>query len=130
MKVVSTVARVLLGLLFTVFGLNGFLHFIPAPQHFPPGFLVDFFTAIVGSGYYVVIFGVQLLCGIALLTNQYVPLAVVVLGAVLVNIFTFHITMQPSGLIPMPITALIFWFLTAWPIRAQFASILVRKVHV
>jgi putative oxidoreductase len=128
MKIVSIVARLLLGLMFTVFGLNGFLHFIPSPA-FPPGFLLDFFTAMVGSGFYVMVFGVQLICGLLLLTNQYVPLAIVALAAVLVNILTFHATMNPQGF-PTAIIALILWFLTAWPIRAQFAPIFARKAGV
>ncbi len=128
MKIVSTVARILLGLMFTVFGLNGFMHFIPSPA-FPPGYLLDFFTAIVGSGFYVMVFGVQLICGLLLLANQYVPLAIVALAAVLVNILTFHATMNPQGF-PMALIALILWFLTAWPIRAQFAPIFARKANV
>lgn len=129
MKIVSTVARYLLGLMFTVFGLNGFFHFIPAPMP-PPGMLHDFVTILFASGFYVLIFGVQLIGGILLLANQYVPLAIVALAAVLANIFTFHITLQPAGLVPMPIIALILWFLTAWPIRAQFAPIFARQVNV
>src|ERR1700685_2727319 len=125
MKIVSIVARLLLGLMFTVFGLNGFLHFIPTPA-FPPGYLLDYFTAMVGSGFYVMVFGVQLICGLLLLTNQYVPLAIVALAAVLVNILTFHATMNPQGF-PTALIALILWFLTAWPIRAQFAPIFARK---
>ena len=128
MKIASTVARILLGLMFTVFGLNGFLHFIPSPA-FPPGFLMDFFTAIVGSGFYIMIFGVQPICGLLLLSNQYVPLAIVVLGAVLANILTFHATMNPQGF-PTAIIAVTLWFLTAWPIRAQFAPLLARKANV
>jgi putative oxidoreductase len=128
MKIVSMIARILLGVMFTVFGLNGFLHFIPSPA-FPPGLLLDFFTAIVGSGFYVMIFGVQLICGLLLLTNQYVPLAIVALGGVLLNILTFHATMNPQGF-PPAIVATILWFLTAWPIRAQFAPIFARKASV
>jgi putative oxidoreductase len=128
MKIVSTIARYLLGLTFTVFGLNGFLHFIPSPA-FPPGYLLDFFTAIVGSGFYIMVFGVQLICGILLLINQYVPLAIVALAAVLVNILTFHATMNPQGF-PNAIIATILWFLVAWPIRAQFACIFARKASV
>jgi hypothetical protein len=128
MKIVSMVARILLGLMFTVFGLNGFFHFIPSPA-FQPGLLLDFFTAIVGSGFYVLIFGVQLICGLLLLSNQYVPLAIVVLGAVLANILTFHATMQPAGF-PPALFATLLWFLTAWPIRAQFAPLFVRKANV
>ncbi|MGA7570041.1 MAG: hypothetical protein WBG27_14265 [Candidatus Aquilonibacter sp.] len=128
MKIVSTIARLLLGLMFTVFGLNGFLHFIPSPA-FPPGYLMDFFTAISGSGFYIMIFGVQLICGLLLLSNQYVPLAIVALAGVLVNILTFHATMNPQGF-PTALIALVLWFLTAWPIRAQFAPIFARKANV
>jgi putative oxidoreductase len=128
MKIVSMIARILLGVMFTVFGLNGFLHFIPSPT-FPPGYLMDFFTAIVGSGFYVMVFGVQVICGILLLIDLYVPLAIVVLAAVLVNILTFHATMNPQGF-PMALVAAILWFLTAWPIRAQFAPIFARKAAV
>lgn len=128
MNIVSTIARLLLGLMFTVFGLNGFLHFIPSPA-FPPGYLMDFFTAISGSGFYIMIFGVQLICGLLLLSNQYVPLAIVALAGVLVNILTFHATMNPQGF-PTALIALVLWFLTAWPIRAQFAPIFARKANV
>jgi putative oxidoreductase len=127
MKIVSTVARYLLGLLFTVMGLNGFMHFMPAPP-FPPGLLLDFFTAISGSGFYIMVFGVQLICGILLLVNQYVPLAIVALAAVLVNILTLHATMNPQGF-PMAIVATILWFLVAWPMRTQFSCIFARQVN-
>lgn len=125
MKIVSIIARILLGLTFTVFGLNGFLLFLPSP-HFPPGYLMDFFTAMRGSGFYVLVFGVQVIVGILFLTNLYVPLAIVVSGAVLANILTFHATMNPQGF-PPALIAVICWFLTAWPIRAQFAPIFARK---
>jgi putative oxidoreductase len=128
MKIASTIARYLLGLLFTVMGLNGFLHFIPSPA-FPPGYLMDFFTAIVGSGFYVMIFGVQVICGVLLLLDLYVPLAIVALAGVLLNILTLHATMNPQGF-PMAILATILWFLTAWPIRATFAPIFARKAPV
>ncbi len=129
MKIVSMVARILLGLMFTIFGLNGFFHFIPQPPMSPDSLVVQFTTILFTSHFYVLIFGAQLICGLLLLTDQYVPLAVVVLGAVFANIFTFHFTMQPAGL-PMPIFALILWFLTAWPIRAQFAPLFARKASV
>ena len=127
MKIASTIARILLGLTFTIFGLNGFLHFIPAPPL--SGDVLQFFTVLVVSHYYVMIFGVQLICGILLLTDQYVPLAIVVLGAVIANILTFHASMQPAGF-PMATLALVLWFLTAWPIRAQFAPLFARKANV
>lgn len=127
MKIISTIARILLGLAFTLFGLNGFLHFIPSPPI--SGNMLQFMTVLFVSHYYVLIFGVQLICGILLLIDQYVPLAIVVLGAVIANILTFHATMQPAGF-PMATLALILWFLTAWPIRAQFTPIFARKADL
>jgi hypothetical protein len=110
--------------MFTVLGLNGFLHFIPAPHM--EGLVGEFLTTLVQSHFYVLIFGTQLLAGVLLLTNQYVPFAIVLLGAVLANILTFHITMQPAGL-PMALFATLLWVLTAWPLRATFAPIFARK---
>jgi len=126
MNIVSTVARILLGLTFTLFGLNGFLHFIPTPP--VTGFVEQFMTVLFQSNFYVLIFGVQLICGILLLLDQYVPLVIVVLGAVFANILTFHATMNPQGF-PTALVGLILWILTAWPIRAQFAPLFARKAQ-
>ena len=73
MKTTSLIARLLLGLIFVVFGLNGFLHFIPMPP--PTGVAGQFFGAIFASRYWVVIFGVQIIGGLLLLINRFVPLA-------------------------------------------------------
>lgn len=124
MKLVSTLSRLLLGLIFTVFGLNGFLHFLPTPP--VDGLVLQFLTVLFASHFYVLIFGVQLICGVLLLTNQYVPLALVTLAAVLANILTFHITMQPQGL-PPALVALVLWILTALPLRDHFAPLLARR---
>jgi putative oxidoreductase len=89
MKYVFVMARLLLGLIFTVFGLNGFLHFIANPPL--AGLAGQFMGALAGSHYYVVVFGTQLIGGVLLLSNRYVPLALTLLGPVLVNILSFHI---------------------------------------
>ena len=125
MKIVVLIARLLLGLMFTVFGANGFLHFIPAVM--PPGQAATFFTVLFETHYAVLVFAVQLIAGLMLLSNQYVPLALVALAAVIANIFTFHITMQPAGLIPMPIVALVCWVVVAWDYRSAFAPMLARN---
>ncbi len=124
MAIVFLVARILLGLMFTVLGLNGFLHFLPTP-HLDP-LVAEFFTVLSQSHYYVFIFAVQLIAGLLLLTGQFVPLALVLLGAVLANIWTFHITMQPAGF-PMPLLATVLWVIVAWPLRATFAPIFARR---
>src|ERR1700686_5471737 len=84
------------GVIFLVFGLNGFLNFIPLPP--PGGMAGQFMGALYASHYLWVIFAFQLVAGALLLVNRYVPLAVAVLAPVLVNILTFHALMAPSGL--------------------------------
>ncbi len=110
MKAAALIARWLLGLVFLVFGLNGFLHFIPAQM--PTGLAGQFFGAIFASHFYIVIFAVQTIGGLLLLVNRYVPLALVILGPVIVNIFFFHVFMAPSGL-PLAIVVVILWTIVA-----------------
>ncbi|HYK52024.1 MAG TPA: hypothetical protein VEV38_00625, partial [Candidatus Eremiobacteraceae bacterium] len=128
MRTVSTIARVLLGIQFGVLGLNGFVPFIPAPPHIPQQ-AIAFATAMAVTHFSYFVFGVQVIAGLLVLFNRYVPLALVALGAVLANIFAFHITMWPQAIFPMPILALVLWFLTAWPIRSQFAPLFAQKVE-
>src|ERR1700744_2094755 len=106
MKIAVTIARILLGLLFTVFGLNGFLHFIPMPP--PTGLAGQYMGALFVSHYLVVVFLVQLVGGLLLLVNRYVPFALLLLGPVLVNILLFPSTMAPAGL-PMALVATLLW---------------------
>lgn len=126
MKVVVTIARVLLGLVFVILGLNGFLHFIPGAP--PPGPAARFTVAMYATNYYVLPVGVQVLAGALLLLNRYVPLALVLLGAVLANIIVFHLTMLPEGL-PLALVVTALWFVVAWPLRRHFAPIFVRHVR-
>jgi putative oxidoreductase len=120
MKIIATIARYLLGLIFTIFGMNGFLHFLPMGS--PPPLAGQFFGALVQSHYMAVIFGLQLVCGLLLLVNRYVPLALTVLGAILFNILCFHIFMAPSGL-PLAAFTTLLWAVVAWRARAVFAPL-------
>jgi putative oxidoreductase len=121
MKIASLVSRYLLGLMFTVFGLNGFLHFIPGAP--PPGTLAfQFFTVMTASHYLVVVFAVQLVAGVLLLWGRYVPLALAMLAPVLVNILTFHVTMNPEGIAPALVTV-VLWVLVYRPVRSSFAGL-------
>ncbi len=124
MKVVSFIARILLGLMFFVAGLNGFLNFMHAPL--PPGLAGTFLSALVASRFVYFISGVQLIAGALLLVNRFVPLALALLAPVLYNILAFHITMQPSGL-PPGLVASILWLILVWRLRAFFAPLLVQK---
>src|ERR1700756_5928391 len=123
MKVASTIARCLLGLIFLTFGLNGFLHFIPMPP--PTGVAAQFLGAIFISRLYVVLFLLQIVPALLLLANRYVPLALTILGAIVFNILCIHIFMAPAGL-PLALLVTILWFLTAWSVRSSFAPILQR----
>jgi len=123
MKIASTIARYLLGLIFLTFGLNGFLNFIPMPP--PTGVAGQFFGALFVSHFYVVIFALQAVPAVLLLANRYVPLALTILGAIIVNILGFHIFMAPAGL-PLAVVVTILWLLTASPVRSAFTGILQR----
>ncbi len=121
MKIASLIARLLMGLIFFVFGLNGFLHFIPAPP--PPGLAGQFAGILFTSHLYVVIFAVQTIGGLLLLVNRFVPLALIILGPVIVNIFFFHLFMAPSGL-PLAIVVVALWVIVALRNKAHLAGIL------
>lgn len=125
MKIVALIARILLGLIFFVFGLNGFLHFIPATL--PSGTAGQFLVALKASHYAYLVFAVQLIAGVLLLVNRFVPLAVVLLGAELANILAFHITMLPETAAPA-VVATILWLIVAYDVRGALRPLLVSKV--
>ena len=123
MKIVATIARVLMGVVFLVFGANLIMPFLPNPP-LPAGAMKDF-TTVLGSTHYTVVVGFfQLLPGILLLINRYVPLALTVLAAELVNILTFHILVAHTGVFPIPILMAILWIIVFWRVRESFAGIL------
>src|ERR1700692_1611898 len=96
MKTATAIARYLAGMIFLVFGLNGFLNFIPLPP--PGGVAGQFMGALYASNYLWGIFAFQVIAGVLLLTNRYGPLAVAVLAPVIVIILTSPALMAPSGL--------------------------------
>ena len=120
MKTASVIARYLAGVIFLVFGLNGFLNFI----HFPPpqGVAAQFMGALYVSHYQWVIFAFQVIAGVLLLVNRYVPLAVAVLAPVIVNILTFHVLMAPSGL-PLALFVTVLWALIFIDVRPAFSGL-------
>jgi putative oxidoreductase len=126
MKIVSIVARYLLGLIFTIIGLNGFLHFIPmAPM---PPLASQFVGVLVVSHYMVPVFLVQIACGLLFLTNRYVPLALTLIGPVIVNILLVHVLMNPAGIVP-GVIATVCWFVVFYSVRPAFAGILRHQVQ-
>jgi hypothetical protein len=120
MRTASAIARYLAVVIFLVFGLNGFLNFIPMPP--PGGIAGQFMGALYASHYLWVIFAFQLAAGILLLVNRYVPVAVAVLAPVIVNILTFHALMAPSGL-PLALFVAILWAVVFVDVRPAFAGL-------
>src|SRR5215470_2447696 len=126
MRTVSTIARYLAGVIFLVFGLNGFLNFIPMPP--PGGIAGQFMGALYASHYLVVIFAFQIVATVLLLVNRYVPLAVAVLAPVIVNILSFHALMAPSGL-PMAIFVAVLWTMIFVNVRPAFAGLFQSRLE-
>jgi putative oxidoreductase len=124
MKIATSIARILLGLVFTTFGLNGFLHFIPAPP--PTGLAGQYFTVLFVSHYLVAVFLVQLAGGVLLLVNRFVPLALTMLAPILVNILLFHCLMAPEGL-PMASVVVLLWAVVFYAKRSAFAGIFAAR---
>ena len=97
MKIAILICRILSGLIFTVFGLNQFLHFIPMEA--PTGDAGVFFTGMVKSVYLIPTMGFFMTAsGIALLVNRFVLVALVILFPLILNILLFHIFLEPNGL--------------------------------
>lgn len=120
MKIVTTIVRLLLGLMFTVFGLNGFLQFMPTPPM--TGYPAQFMTVIFATHFAWVIFAAQLLGGVLLLINRFVPLGLTILAGVLVNILAYHVFIARGGL-PMPLITTALWFIVFARVRSSFAGI-------
>jgi hypothetical protein len=125
MKITTAIARFLLGLIFLVFGLNGFLHFIPASP--PSGTAGQFVGALLVSHYLVPVFLLQIVSAVLLLINRYVPLALTLLAPIIVNILLIHILMDPSGL-PLAIVVTVLWILVFLSVRSAFAGLLQQRV--
>src|SRR5437870_5203095 len=112
MKIAATIARYLLALVFIVFGVNGFLHFIPQP---PPksDLALQYFTVMSTSHYLVPVFALQIAAGVLFLFQRTAPLALTLIGPVIVNILLFHALMDPGGIGP-GLVATALWLVVFW----------------
>ena len=122
MKISTIIVRILLGLIFVFFGSNAFLHFLPMPP-LPQGVTGEYLHAFFASGYVYVIGGFQVIGGLLLLIGRFVPLGLTILGAIIVNIWAFHLLMAPEGLPPAVVVTVLELFLV-WSYRDRFAGIL------
>src|ERR1700745_1410207 len=125
MKIITIISRFLLGFIFLVFGLDGFLHFIPSSP--PSGTAGQFIGALFVSHYLVPIFLLQIASGILLLLNRYVPLALTLLAPIIVNVLLIHIWMAPSGL-PLALVVTVLWVVVFVSVRSAFAGLWQQRV--
>lgn len=126
-RFIPAIARVLMGLPLVVFGLNMFLNFIPQPETPMPAGAAAFAGALFNSGYMMKLIGVtQLVVGIMLLTNRFVPLALVLFMPFMVNSIAFHVFLEHSGL-PMAIVFLALELYLAWVYRAWYREVLTAR---
>jgi putative oxidoreductase len=121
MKIVTIIARVLLGLMFVVFGSNAFLQFMPMPQM--EGYPGQFIGSMAATGYIKVIAALQITGGALLLIGRFVPLGLTLLGPVVVNIVLYHIFMDRAGVGIAAVVTLVTLFLL-WRYRAAFQPLL------
>jgi putative oxidoreductase len=124
MKILVLISRILLGLVFVVFGSNGFLHFLPA--ELPPGLAGQFAGAMLQSHYILVVAAIQVIGGVLLLVNRYVPLALALLGPVIFNILVFHLLLFTQGLVIAAVVA-VLWIILFVRYREYFSGLFVQK---
>ena len=121
-KYLAVAARVLMGLLFVVTGLNGFLNFMPQPPM--PEAVTAFLGALKNTGYMLpLIMGTQLMVGVLLVAGVGVPLALALIAPVIVNIVALHAFLEPSGL-GLAVVVLALELYLAWAYRSAFAAML------
>ncbi|MEM9339704.1 MAG: hypothetical protein AAGA66_13295 [Bacteroidota bacterium] len=124
LRIAATVVRYLLGVIFVVFGLNGFLNFIPAPEM--SGAAGAFMGGLFQSGYFFpMVKALEIIAGVLLLIGAYVPLGTAILGPITLNIFLFHAALEPSSL---PIGAVVFLgnIFLAWTYREHFKGVFAK----
>src|SRR5256885_11138938 len=125
MKISTLIARLLLGLIFVVFGLNGFLNFLSMGP-MPTGLAGQFIGALFLSHYYWVVAVLQIAGGLLLLSNRFVPLALVLLGPVIVNILLYHLFLNPAG-IALALFVTILWSIVFYGKRQYFSGIFSQR---
>jgi len=121
------ISQILMGLPLMVFGLNGFFNFIPPPTTPLPEEAAAFAGALVKTGYMMQLIGAtQLIVGLLLILNRFVPLALALFAPFILNSIAFHLRLEHSGL-PMAAVFLIFELYLAWAYRDAYRPMLVMR---
>lgn len=124
---VAPVARISLGTAFVVFGLNGFLNFLPAPPPAPAA--LPFLSGLAAAGYFFPLLkSLEVIAGVLLLTNRFVPLALAVLAPIVVHITAFHVFLDPAGL-ALALALLALELFLAWSYREAYRPMLAAEVR-
>jgi hypothetical protein len=122
MNITRTIVRVLIGLLFIFAGVLTFL-IAPPPQ---PGLAGAVNDALYRSHWSLFVAFAQIVLGVLLVTNRYIPFALVILFAFLYNSFAYHLGTSPIVLaIPIVVAALAVFI--GWPYRAAFSALFTAK---
>lgn len=129
-RLLLTIARILMGVAFCVFGLNGFLNFIPQPKTPMPEAAAAFAGALAKTGYMMpLVMGTQLIVGVLLLLNRFVPLALALIAPILVGIIAFHLFLAPATIGP-GIVVLVLELYMAWSYRHAYHHMLKARTPV
>jgi uncharacterized membrane protein YphA (DoxX/SURF4 family) len=127
-RIAPMVVRILMGLAFFVFGLNGFLQFLPQPKELPKD-LMEFMGGMLKSHYMMTAaMATQLIVGVLLLINRFVPLALTLIAPILFNIIAVHVFLQPEGIVPGAVLTIMELYL-AWSYRSAFRPMLRARVQ-
>ncbi len=121
MKILTIIARILLGLVFVVFGSNAFIHFMPMPEM--TGYPAQFLGSMAATGYLQAVAAFQVVGGLLLLIGRFVPLGLTLLGPVIVNIVMYHAFMDHNGM-PIALVVCAIEAFLIWQYRAAFAGVL------
>ena len=120
MKIITIIARLLLGLMFAVFGSNAFLHFLPMPPM--TGHAGEFIGAMAATGYLQAVAALQVIGGLLLVIGRFVPLGLTLLGPIIVNILLYHLFIERSGL-GMAVGIVLVSLFLLWRYRDSFAGL-------
>lgn len=125
MKILSLIARILIGLTFVFFGLNGLLNFMHPPA-MPPSAAKNYVDALSATPYLQVVSAIQVIAGLLFLVNRFVPLALTLIAPVIVNILMFHLFMAPASIGPGVLVTLC-WLIVYYRHRAAFTGIFAAR---
>lgn len=121
-------ARIILGLSFVIFGLNGFFQFIPLPPPASPE-AGAFLGALFQSGYFFPLLkATEIIAGVLLLGNILVPLALILLSPIVVQIFAFHAALDPGGML-LPTVFVVLMAFLGYVYRNSFAPLFALKIE-